>query len=155
MKLFKTYASAVQQLFPEISFDTELLEKCKPKWRGGEEESGSMIYIYRNFRLSKNLCQNGGRRKGGGRGKGITIYFYFFGLIINNKYLILLNIFYSALSTDTDSKRKVFENFAKENNFDPLNPEHWYSQKKKKMLLDEVFPFSSSNSLSPPPSFLL
>eukprot|EP00026_Physarum_polycephalum_P001627 Phypoly_transcript_01629.p1 GENE.Phypoly_transcript_01629~~Phypoly_transcript_01629.p1 ORF type:complete len:1030 (-),score=139.53 Phypoly_transcript_01629:75-3164(-) len=33
------------------------------------------------------------------------------------------------------NRRKFFENYAKENGFDPLNPEKWYSQPNKKILL--------------------
>ena len=46
--------------------------------------------------------------------------------------------FLSATLRDSGSKRKVFENFANENNFDPLVPKNWYLQSKEKMLASPV-----------------
>jgi len=33
-----------------------------------------------------------------------------------------------------ETRRKFFEEFAKDNGFDPLNPQHWYSVRKKNIM---------------------
>eukprot|EP00026_Physarum_polycephalum_P002695 Phypoly_transcript_02703.p1 GENE.Phypoly_transcript_02703~~Phypoly_transcript_02703.p1 ORF type:complete len:811 (+),score=66.41 Phypoly_transcript_02703:184-2616(+) len=38
-----------------------------------------------------------------------------------------------ALPDAAESRRKVFENYAKQNGFDPLDPEKWYSQPRDKL----------------------
>jgi hypothetical protein len=42
---------------------------------------------------------------------------------------------------DSTNRRKFFEEFAKEHNFDPLIPENWHLQSSK-FLDTKVFPFS-------------
>lgn len=37
-----------------------------------------------------------------------------------------------------ENRRKFFENYAKERNFDPENPDHWYSNLSRKILKTKV-----------------
>jgi hypothetical protein len=37
------------------------------------------------------------------------------------------------------NRRRFFEEYAKENGFDPLNPKNWYSQPRKKIEAKKVF----------------
>jgi hypothetical protein len=39
---------------------------------------------------------------------------------------------------DTSRRRKLFENYAKANDFDPLIPENWYLQPLKRIMAVEV-----------------
>jgi hypothetical protein len=41
---------------------------------------------------------------------------------------------------EVGKRRKFFENYAKENGFDPLSPENWYLQPIKKILSVIVLP---------------
>jgi hypothetical protein len=55
-----------------------------------------------------------------------------------------LLIFYIVLASrasweDISSRRELFVKYAKENGFDPLNPENWYLQPRKKILEIKVF----------------
>jgi hypothetical protein len=36
------------------------------------------------------------------------------------------------------NRRRFFENYAKENGFDPLNPENWYLQAREKIISTKV-----------------
>jgi hypothetical protein len=49
----------------------------------------------------------------------------------------------SNLWVEVEKRRKFFENYAKRKGFDPLIPENWYVQSRKKITSTEV--------LSPPP----
>lgn len=42
----------------------------------------------------------------------------------------MLIYFISLARSDIAYRRKFFEDYAKKNNFDPLNPENWYSRTK-------------------------
>lgn len=35
---------------------------------------------------------------------------------------------------DVESRRRLFETYAKDNNFNPFNPHNWYQQPRKKIL---------------------
>jgi len=54
---------------------------------------------------------------------------------INFQQLILL----TDLWHDPKNRRKFFENYAKVNGFDPLNPNKWHSLPKEKILIVKVF----------------
>jgi len=62
----------------------------------------------------------------------ISILFTLFG--INSQYT---EMYYAA------NRRKFFETFADRNGFDPLNPDNWYQQTRKKILSSPVHPFPS------------
>ena len=40
--------------------------------------------------------------------------------------------------SDEDRRREVFAQFARDHNFEPLNPDMWYSQSKEKLLSHQV-----------------
>lgn len=44
----------------------------------------------------------------------------------------------TSMWRDPQKRRKFFENFAKENSFDPIVPENWYKQSKKSIMAREV-----------------
>jgi hypothetical protein len=46
--------------------------------------------------------------------------------------------YFIALWNSTHDRRKFFENFAKENNFNPLNPRNWHSRLRAKVVATEV-----------------
>ena len=62
--------------------------------------------------------------------------------------LLLTNRFGLYLDTKQD-KIQFFENYAKENHFDPLQPEHWYLQPTAKIMAFKVH-LSLSSFVLPP-----
>jgi hypothetical protein len=62
--------------------------------------------------------------------------------ILNTLFLCLLFnfLFYFCVASwpDTKARRKFFETYAKENNFDPLLPENWYAQSKQQLTSTKV-----------------
>ena len=48
---------------------------------------------------------------------------------------------YTTAWSDPQSRRRFFEDYAKENKFDPLIPSNWYSNDRKKILSTKVFYF--------------
>ena len=68
-------------------------------------------------------------------------------------FLFLLLANFVSETWDNDHKRRLyFERYARENSFDPLIPQNWYSQGREKILATTVFASLLFLSLS---SFLL
>ena len=61
-------------------------------------------------------------------------------------------IFVVAVWQDIANRRQFFEKYAKTNGFDPLVPENWYYQSRRKILEAKVLVLPPLSSLSSLPS---
>lgn len=59
--------------------------------------------------------------------------------IINNFISYFINV---AQWDDIKNRKKFFERYARDNSFDPLLPDNWYSQKSSDILSSKVLSFS-------------
>lgn len=60
-------------------------------------------------------------------------YYFYISLVCYGIY-----VYFSASWVGEDSRRKFFERYAKENKFDPLIADNWYSQPRDKLLASKV-----------------
>eukprot|EP00026_Physarum_polycephalum_P002112 Phypoly_transcript_02116.p1 GENE.Phypoly_transcript_02116~~Phypoly_transcript_02116.p1 ORF type:complete len:954 (+),score=114.83 Phypoly_transcript_02116:59-2920(+) len=139
----KGYSNTVQKIFPDIQFDINLFQRTswspiENRRKFFENYAKSLGFDFQDKEMwYKQPIERIMSFKGADRvisyhedniPKALCDLFPNIGLL-NSKFKTQWNFI--------GNRKKFFEKYAKENGFDPLNPEEWYRQPRKRILATE------------------